>query len=299
MKRLPVGVALLSALAFSWTLALAGQEEEKSPLQNEVRSRMKDLFLALQSGDASKVASLWTTSGEYIRDDLVIQGRESIQKAYAEHFKAKRQGGMPRLVSDSVRLLSDNLAVFDASIVVEHANPVDNVRVHVQTTLVKANGTWLIGMLRETVAGPSVEDFAWMVGTWNFKAGDAQGIMEVRFTEEKTFLIIRTKTKKDDVQMTGVQVLGVNPATGGIKSWSFESDGSVGSAQWVQTDKSWLSKITSTSAGGESITAIATISPKSKDEFTYQLSEHAINGVATPDAEAIVVKRVAATASTK
>ncbi len=274
-----LGVALASGLAHA---------ADPAP----VRSRAQEFIKALSAGDADAVAAFWTPSGEYARESISIRGRDNIRKAYAEHFK-KKPAGRLTIQDDSVRFLSDAVAVHEGTFLVERDNPADSARSKFSALFVNTDGKWHLGMLREESEGPALTELAWMVGEWAFKTDKAEGALSVQFTKKKTFLLVQTKVKDGDDEETATQVLGIDPASGKLKSWTFESDGSIGTAEWVRTETGWLASVTATTADGEQVKAVTTIKPSSRDEFTYQTTERTVDGAKAPDVGPVKVTRVA------
>ena len=159
-----------------------------------------------------------------------------------------------------------------------------------------ADSKWHFGMLREESEGPAVAELAWMVGDWTFKADKAEGTMSVQLTEKKSFLLVQTRVKEGDDEEVATQVIGIDPATGKLKSWTFESDGSIGTAEWVRTETGWLASVSATTADGEPVKAVTTITPTGRDAFTFRTTERTVDGEKVPDTEAVKVTRVAAAA---
>lgn len=258
-----------------------------------IRSRAQEFIKALSTGDPDGVAACWTPSGEYVREAITIRGRDNIRKAYAEHFK-KKPSGQLSIKDDTVRFLSDTVAVQEGDFVVERDNPADSVRTKFSALYVKTDSNWYLGMLREEPEGPSLTELAWMVGNWTFKADKAQGTMTVQLTRQKKFLLVQTRVKEEDDEVVATQVLGIDPATRKLKSWTFESDGSIGTAEWVRTETGWLASITATTADGEPVKAVTTITPSSRDAFTFQTTDRTVDGEKAPDSGPVQVTRQAA-----
>jgi uncharacterized protein (TIGR02246 family) len=279
--------ALVAALA-AVTLA-AGSAAAQDPAP--IKARAQDFVKALSDGNAEAVAACWTPSGEYVREKATIKGRDNIRKAYAEHFK-KKPAGKLKIVDDKVRFLADTVAVFEGTFFVERDNPADDVRSKFSALFVNADAKWLLAMLREESDGPSLAELAWLVGDWTFKTEKAEGTMKVQFSKKNTFLLVQTTVKEGDEEDIATQVIGIDPATGKLKSWTFESDGSVGTAEWVRTDAGWLASVKATAADGDAIKAVTTIKPSSRDAFTYQTTERTEGGEKVPDTPLVKVTRV-------
>jgi uncharacterized protein (TIGR02246 family) len=280
------GITLLLGVAV--TLGAARAEDPAA-----IRSRAQEFIKTLSSGNAEVVAAFWTPSGEYARESLTLRGRDNIRKAYAEHFK-KKPSGQLSILDDTVRFLSDTVAVQEGTLAVERDNPTDCVRSKCSALWVNSEGKWLLGILREEPEGPSLAELAWMVGDWTFKSDKGEGTLSVQFTTKKTYMLVRTKVQEGEDELVATQVLGIDPATRRLKSWTFESDGSIGTADWVRTETGWLASISATTADGEPVKAVTTITPSSRDAFTFQTTDRTVDGEKVPSIGPVKVTRAAA-----
>jgi uncharacterized protein (TIGR02246 family) len=267
------------------------KEPDRSADQAAVRARTQEFLKALAKGDAREAAAFWTPTGEYARGELTIRGRANIQKAYAEHLKKKRPG-LVTVEGESVRFLADDAAVLEGMFVVKRPNPAQSTRSQVSILFVRSSGKWHFGMLRESSEEASLQELAWLVGTWTFPSGGAETRMVVEWAEGKKYLLCRTTSQQDGrTTTTATQILAVHPATGAIQSWTFERDGSLGESVWSRTDKGWTAKVTSVTADGEKATATTTLTPVDENTFTFRSTDRTVNGEPAPDVGPITVTR--------
>jgi uncharacterized protein (TIGR02246 family) len=296
---LPSTLRLRTVRLVLLTLALAapsaGRGDDKEPTRAEdqaaVRARLQEFLKALAKGDAQEVARFWTATGEYRSgDDLALRGRANIQKAYTEHL-SKKQPGAIELERDSVRFLSEDTAVQEGVFLVKRPNPAEQSRHRFSALLVRVKGQWQFGLLREWSEGPSLQELAWLVGTWSFKTEGAEVRMAFEWTENKTFLLVRFTMKQEDRTVSGVQLLALDPATKALKSWTFESDGSLGEAVWARTEKGWAARSTAVTPDGEKVRARSTITPIDENSFTWQSTERTIDDEKAPDIGPVKVVR--------
>jgi uncharacterized protein (TIGR02246 family) len=269
-------------------------EPDRPADQAAVRIRTEEFLKALAKGDATEVAAFWTTTGEYVRGgELTIRGRANIEKAYTGHLK-KTQPGTVTVESESIRFLSDDTAVQDGVFVVRRSNPADATRSRFSALFVRTGGQWHFGLLRESPESPSLQELAWLVGSWSYSSGGDDTRMVVEWTEGKKYLLCRTTRKQDDETATAMQILAVHPGTGAIQSWTFENDGSLGEAVWSRTDKGWSAKVTSVSADGDKVKATTTLTPTDENTFTFQSTERTVDGRKATDVGPVKVSRVSA-----
>jgi uncharacterized protein (TIGR02246 family) len=277
-------VTTLVGVTLAWGSAAA---QDPAP----IKARAQDLVKALTDADAEAVAALWTPSGEYAREKATIRGRDNIRKAFAEHFK-KKPAGKLKIAGDTVRFLADTVAVYEGTFFVERDNPADDVRSKFSALFANADGKWHLAMLREDSEGPALAELAWLVGDWTFKTEKAEGTLKVQFSKKNAFLLVQTTVKEGDDEEIATQVIGIDPASGKLKSWTFESDGSIGTAEWVRTDTGWRASVTSTTADGDAVKAVTTIKPSSRDAFTYETTDRTEGGEKVPDIAPVKVTRV-------
>jgi uncharacterized protein (TIGR02246 family) len=262
--------------------------------QAALRDRTREFLKSLANGDAREVAGFWTTTGEYARgSDLTIRGRANIEKAYVEHLK-KKQPGTVTVEGESIRFLSDDTAVQEGVFVVKRSNPAETTRSQFSALFVRSGGNWYFGLLRESPEATSLQELGWLVGSWSYSSDHAETRMAVEWTEGKKYLLCRTTRKQDDQTTTATQILAVHPATGAIRSWTFESDGSLGEAVWSRTDTGWTAKVTSVDADGDKVTATTTLAPIDENTFTFQSTDRTVDGEKAADIGPITVTRGAA-----
>jgi uncharacterized protein (TIGR02246 family) len=298
LRRIPtlcaaVGATLLLGLAQP---SAPGDDEEpdRSADKAAIRDRTQEFLKALAKGDAKEVAAFWSATGEYARGgDLTIRGRANIEKAYAEHLK-KKQPGKVTVEGESIRFLSDDTAVQEGVFVVKRPNPAESTRSQFSALYVRSGGKWYFGLLRESPEAPSLQELAWLVGSWKYSSDGAETRMVVEWAEGKKYLLCRTTRKQDDQTTTATQILALHPATDVIQSWTFESDGSLGESVWSHNDKGWTAKVTSFNAEGDKVTATTTLTPIDENTFTFQSTERTIDGEKSADVGPLKVTRDAA-----
>jgi len=265
-------------------------ESDRAADQAAVRARTQEFLKALAKADPKGVAGFWTKTGEYAREELRIRGRDNIEKAYAEHLK-KKQPGAVTVEGESIRFLSDDAAVQEGVFVVRRPNPAESTRSSFSALFVRSGGEWYFGLLRETPQGPSLQELAWLVGTWTFASDGAHTRMVVQWADGKKHLVCRTTREQDRDTITATQILAVHPDTGVLRSWTFESDGSLGEAVWSRGDKGWTAKVTSYTADGDKVTATTVLTPVDENTFTFRSTDRTVEGEKAEDVGPIKVTR--------
>jgi uncharacterized protein (TIGR02246 family) len=259
-----------------------------------IRQRTEEFLRAVSKGDAREIAGFWTDRGEYLRDDdLTIRGRENIEKAYAESLK-KREGADFELQNESIRFLADETALHEGKFLVKRSSVAESARSRFTILYVRVNSQWQIALLREWPEGPSLQDLAWLVGSWSSTRDGVEARAAFEWTENRKFLRGNFSIKQDDGTVSGLQILARDPATGSIKAWTFGGDGDLGEAVWSRTEKGWSAKTTGVTSEGETVTSTTLITTNGEDSFTWQSVERTVDGEKQPDVGPVKVVRAQA-----
>jgi uncharacterized protein (TIGR02246 family) len=294
LLTLPAVGALLIALVVTsappGAPAAAGDKGKGGAEQDTIKARTRAFLEAVGKGDAKVLAEFWTMGGEYSREELTLRGRANIEKAYAAMLKDKARRTLV-VEDDTVRFLSDDAAIHEGTFLNKEANPARQDRSRFSALYLRVNGQWHLGVLRETPASPSALDLGWLVGTWNCKTESGTVRMVFSWAEGKSFLRGRVTVTSGDQTTIGYQVIGRDPAKGGVKSWTFEEDGGTGEGLWERTEKGWTARVTGYNAEGEKVTATTTLTPLDANTFTWQSTDRTVDGEKVPDVGPVRVER--------
>jgi uncharacterized protein (TIGR02246 family) len=300
LRAAAVGGFLVLVLAPTSPVARAAQESgqardaERSGDQAAILRRTQEFLRVVSRGEARDLAAFWTDRGEYVRgDDLTIRGRENIEKAYAATLK-QREPAEFELQSESVRFLADETALHEGTFLVKRPHAAERARSRFVILYVRVNSQWHIGLLREWPEGPSLQELAWLVGTWTSASEGADVRAAFEWTENRKFLRGNFTMKQEDRAVSGFQVIALDPATGSIKAWTFGGDGDLGEAVWSRTEKGWSVKTTGVTSEGDPVTTTTLITPIDEDSFTWQSVERTVDGEKQPDVGPVKVVRARA-----
>ena len=264
-----------------------------------IRQSSQQFVAAFNKGDAKAVAEFWTPTGEYVDDSgRVFNGRAAIEAEYARFFK-EHPGHKIKLAIDSLKLLSDSAAMEDGRAFLD-PEPAGAPAISKYTAVhVKVNGAWLMSSVRDThVPTPSayghLRDFEWLIGSWETEEHGAKTEVSCRWIANKSFFERSYRvTKGGQVTAAGVQIIGWNPQLGAPQSWLFVSDGGQTTGKWTPRENGWMIESQGMLADGTPTTAVTTFTKLDEDAFAWQSLSRTAGGVALPDTEEIVLKRVA------
>jgi uncharacterized protein (TIGR02246 family) len=264
-----------------------------------IQATMQSFSKAFLARDARSLAAHWTSEGEYRNDaGVTVRGRAALERDFGQFFART-----PELKVESspgpLRFLASDAAVAEGSVAVRRGPTDPASRAQFTALLVREQGRWLLAQLSETaVSEPSLADFAWMVGEW--KSVDGQGA-EIHTTyswaPSKNFLHGQFQIRDKDLNLSGFQVIGFDPATGGIHSWTFEADGGIGEASWSLDGDHWVLDVDATLVDGSTLSATNILHRINNDTFTWQSTNRTLDDSPLPDLAPVKVSRVPAPAA--
>ncbi|NCX99944.1 MAG: hypothetical protein EBX35_15560, partial [Planctomycetia bacterium] len=87
------------------------------------------------------------------------------------------------------------------------------------------------------------------------------------------------------------QRIGWDPASGQVRSWTFDDDGGFTEGRWVPTDEGWMVLSEATMPDGTTGTATLVITVKDADHLVVRGTERIIAGAEEPDFEMTIARK--------
>jgi uncharacterized protein (TIGR02246 family) len=306
LALLIVGTPLAGAGVW-WSLGSVVAQSETRPKpvaadtatqpENEtaIRAAMQSFVKAFGLRDAKALAAHWTTQGEYQNDSgKTVRGRDALEKAFAQFF-AKTPEVQAEARSESLRFLSNDAAI-DEGVVTIRRNPLDPPSTaHFSVFFVREQGRWLMARLSESSEEEvvSIADLGWMIGEWKALGGqDAEIRTTYAWDANKKFIHVQFTIAGKVLSLTGTQIIGVDPATGGIRTWTFEADGGVGVADWNRDGDHWELHAAGTLADGRQLTETNILRRVNNDTITWQSIDRSLDGADIADLPPVKVTRI-------
>lgn len=280
---------------------LAENEAKNEAELAAIRSESQAFVEAFNKGNAKAIAALWTEDGEYVDDaGRVFNGRSEIEQEYAQFFKANK-GHQIRLAIDSLKLLSDTAAIEDGRAMLTPAPDGPPAMSKYTVVHVKVDGKWRMSSVRDTrLETPSayrnLEGLEWMVGHWKAEEHGAVSQIDCHWVANKSYLQ-RTYSVTDPsglVVSSGMQVIGWNPQSGGIQCWTFASDGGHALGVWTGGGTNWLIESHGMLPDGSPMRAVTRLTRLDDDTLAWQSVSRSAAGMAMPDSDEIILKRIPA-----
>jgi uncharacterized protein (TIGR02246 family) len=272
----------------------ADEAEEKA-----IRASAEEFTRAYNNHNARAVAELFALKAEIIDENGVLtRGREAIEKAFAEVFKAD-----PKIEAQceivSIRILTPNIGV-EEGLVRSKAAPDEQESVSSYVTVhVKVEGKWLVGSVRDFAAPPQdptphdrLQELGWLVGEWVDESPQAIVHSSCRWDDSGNFLIQDFEIRAGGgVAMSGTMRIGWDAVNKQIRSWVFDSQGGHTEGFWVRDGAEWSVQARGHTNAGEVATAVNIYRRVDDDTIAWRSSERTLDGERVDDIQTVTIKR--------
>lgn len=296
LKRFSIGLTLL--VGFLCDIA---RSEETTPPGNEeavIRKNVTTYVESFNSQNAKALADSWTPDAVYVNriTGEEVVGRAAIAEQFSELFKARKDLKLEVDV-ESIRLLSPNAAV-ENGIAKFTAPGAEVEKINYSAVYVKRDGTWLLDRVTDQATEEPLSNYEqlksleWMVGKWVDADENAQIETECKWAKNRNFLVRSFAVSVgDQIEMSGMQVIGWDPIAKTIRSWTFDSDGSFAEATWTNKKDRWFIKNSGVLADGRKASMINVIKQVDDKSFTWQTVERMIGTEIQPSTPEVMVVR--------
>jgi len=275
----------------------ASQTEAAEPRTADhqaIRETMASFSKAFEARDAKTLAEHWTTEGEHktVRG-VIVRGRPALEAGFTEFFAATPEV-TAEVQPDSLRFLSSGAAIEEGTVTIRKGPAASPTKARYEALLVRDENRWRLASLSESPEhGVSVSDLAWLVGEWKSAAGAGAEIRtRYAWDAHKKFIHVQFDLTEGKRTLSGRQVIGVDPATGSLHSWTFEANGGVGEADWSRDGDHWVLTASGTLPGGGTLSETNILRRVSADTLTWQSTGRLLNGSEIADLAPVKVTRV-------
>jgi uncharacterized protein (TIGR02246 family) len=270
-----------------------GGDGEHNTDRQAVHQSARAFVRAFNDGDAKAVAALWTEQAEYVDESgAELRGRPAIEKAYAELFKAQPKGRI-EVQDESIHFPSPNTAIEEGLITLTSPGAELPVTTAYRAIQVREGGRWRTAFSQEWGADQDkLEDLAWLIGTWVARPAGREVQLTFAWNQKKTLIRNHFAVKEGGkVLSSGTQMIGLDPRTGQIASWTFDEDGGRGEALWFRDGNRWVADCTGLHPDGTETLALNVITRLNDNEFLWRSVGRAVGGDEVPDTEPVKLVR--------
>ncbi|MGO9114724.1 MAG: YybH family protein [Thermoguttaceae bacterium] len=294
-RRLLAASVVLAALAIAPSGVYAAQPS--SAELTEIRAAAAAYVKALEAGDTQALAAAWTADGDYVdAAGRSFKARDLIASQFREGAGGR---SLPKRVTvDQVRLIAPEVAIEDGHVVHAAASGEPARRSRYSAVWVKQGGGWRLDSLRESALpspprNPRLNDLAWLLGEFAGLAADGtQVVLSGTVSSDGNYLLREVIVTDPDHSVRSFrQRIGWDPLSGGLKSWTFDSDGGYSEGLWKRQGDSWIVNTSGVSPDGKRSSATSIHSQINDKGFVFESVGATVDGKLCPDAKVKLLRQ--------
>ena len=298
MKSITLGCCGLLMIAANSVWA---QGPAAVPSDEAIRQTVKSYVEAFNRHDAQALAEHWSPDAVYtnrLTNETVV-GRAAIAQQFVGLFGQQKDLKLEVNV-ESIQFLSPNVASEHgtAKLLAPQKEPEE---VPYRAVYVKRDGKWLLDRVidEEAESAPSnyehLKVVEWMVGSWTTNAQNARVQLDCNWTKNQNFLTRAFAVSVDDrLGMSGMQIIGWDPAAKTIRSWTFDSNGTFAEGTWSQKGNQWFIHNKGVLPDGKKASMVNVMKPVDDNSFTWQTIERTAGGELLPNIDEVLIVRAKA-----
>ncbi len=266
-----------------------------------IRKAVEAYVVAFNGGDSKALAAMWSPEAVYtnpVSGEQVV-GRKAIEQQFATIFAANKDAKLAA-ATKSIQFISPGVAVENGTAKVMRPDQEPEVSEYT-AVYVKRDGKWLLDRVTEEdvpVVKSNYEhlkELEWMIGTWVDGDEQASVVTTCQWTKNRNFITrMFALTIRDRINVSGMQIVGWDPAAKQIRSWVFDSDGGFGEGTWTKKGKVWNIQNTGIAPDGSKSSSVNIITYVDDNTFTWQSVNREAGGELLPNVDEVVVVRQAA-----
>ncbi|QEG02157.1 SnoaL-like domain protein [Stieleria maiorica] len=294
MKRVTLALMAAALVSLCVRPVAADQAADEATIRKDVAAYVA----AFNQGDAKALASMWSPEAVYtnpLSGEQVV-GREAIEQQFAAIF-AENKGVKLSATTQSVQFISPSVALETgtAAVIRPEQEPEES---EYTAVYVKRDGAWLLDRVTEEDVPVVVsnedhlKDLQWMIGSWVDQ--DDRGRVETtcQWTKNRNFMVrMFSMVVGDQIEQSGMQIIGWDAAAGQIRSWVFDSRGGFSDGVWEQKDKKWYIQSTGTMHDGSKMSATNILTYVDDNTLTWQSINRIVDGELLPNVDEVVAVR--------
>jgi uncharacterized protein (TIGR02246 family) len=277
-----------------WAQTQPASGDARAEDRAAIKSTLDSFVKAFVTRDAKAVAGHFTDLGEYLSvEGTRVRGKEPIEKGFAAFF-ARTPEVTAETHSDAARFLSTDSAIDEGSVTVRRGPLAPAATARYSALFVRENGRWRLAQLSESATDEaSIQDLGWLVGEWKSTKKDGAEILTTyTWHPNKKFLQAQFTIKEKDLAFSGTQIIGVDPRSNSVHSWTFEAEGGFVEADWHRDGDHWVLEAAGYASDGSVLKETNILRRVDNDRFTWQSVNRTLEDSVIADLAPVKVTRV-------
>jgi len=269
-------------------------EAEESAIRHSAAEFMK----AFKQQDAQAIAQLWTADGIYIDEaGKSYEGRKAIQIEYEDFFK-EHQAAVLLVAIESIRVVNPTVAIeYGSAVLIPQPAGARVGSRYVAVHAKQSDGSWLLDSVRDSLIGASatrdnLQLLDLLVGDWTAEHVGIQADVSCSWSLNNSCLERQFNVTRDGKEVSSsTEIIGLDPVTNRVTSWTFSSDGGRSIGTWKALEDGWVVKNSGIKADGTTTSSIDYWAPLLDDALGWRSVRRTAGGEALSDSEHVVLKK--------
>jgi uncharacterized protein (TIGR02246 family) len=277
-------------MVISLTSVTSAQDDRQAADEAAIRKAVEAYVDAFNKADAKALAAMWAPEAVYSNPitDEEVTGRDAIEKQFAGIF-ADAKGARLESTTLTIEFVSPNVAIEQgvAKVILPDDSPEES---RYSAVYLKSGGQWLLDRVTEesipavTSNYEKLKELEWMVGRWVDQDDEATVVTECNWTRNNNFLVRSFMVQVgDQIDMSGMQIIGWDPVAKQIRSWVFDSDGGFGQATWNKKEDQWFIQQKGVLADGRQASSVNIIRYVDENTCTIQSVNRTVDNELLPN----------------
>ena len=278
---------------------LRGQDaRDQADDEAAVRRTGTEYVETFNKRDARALASYWSPDAVYVNriSGEQVVGRDAIAAQFKSLFDTATNLKLAINV-ESIQFVSPNVAVEHgtAKFLSPDAEPEET---EYSAVYVRRDGKWLLDRVTDKASQATNSNYEqlkaleWFIGSWVDQDESIRIVTDCNWTKNKNFITRTFNVSSDDnVELSGMQIIGWDAGSKQIRSWTFDSDGGFAQGVWSKVKDRWYVHKKGTTADGETTTAVNHITPVDDATFAFQSTQRTLAGQLLPNIDEVLVVR--------
>ncbi len=278
--------------------SFAGQPRDPAADEAAIRKADEVYVKAFNKHDAKALSDAWSPDAVYLNRTTgdEVTGRAAIAEEFTAVFKDQPEVKL-ELNVQSIQFISPNVAVEQgmAKTLAPKAEPEEE---KYSAVYVRREGQWLLDRVTEKsketapTACEQLKPLEWMIGHWVDKDDKVDVETDCHWTKKRSYITRSfTVAVEGDINMSGMQVIGWDPAAKTIRSWTFDSGGGFAEGTWTFQKGRWFIRNKGVLADGRKASMVNVIKPVDQNSFTWQTVDRTAGGELLPNIDEVLIVR--------
>ncbi len=268
--------------------------------ESAIRQSANEFADAFKRHDDEAIAKLWTPYAVY--EDVVgteHRGRDAIQRVYRTFFEANPDTELS-IDIDSIRKVTPNVVVeYGRTALVPPPSGAPAKSQYTAIHVKQNDGKWLLDSVRDSrVDVPTtygeLQHLELLAGDYSTDHNGTKIDLSSTWNPNKSYLERRFVVNRDGEESTSTEIIGWDPLTQEVTSWTFSGDGARNVGVWTPLEDGWVVRNSGITTSGVPTSSVDYWAPLLDGALGWRSTRRTANGQPVRSPGEVVLKKKSA-----